>query len=405
LDDVIVVGAGPAGNNTALGLASEGYSVTVIDSRYEIGDKLCTGLIGRECANRFPIDPSFIYREPNSALLVSPGAGTLFFEAAKPQACVVDRVAYVASFAQRAREAGATYLLGQRVEKIISQEHGVTVITGEGSHQARAVVLATGFGSPLVKKAGLGTVSDYVTGVQAVVSTDVKDDVEVHLGRHVAPGFFSWLVPTSSGRALVGLLSRKKAQTRLTGFIQQLRQDGKINEVVDETAKWGIPLRPLKHTYQDRMLVVGDAAGQVKPTTGGGIYYSLLASEAASQVLSEALADDDLSSRNLSRYQSRWRELLADEMAVGYSARRLYEFLSDQQIGSLVKRAGANGFNSELVDASEGTFDWHSKMIGQIMGNPGLGGALRMINPLLARFAHHPENDSAQPEVSSAFRD
>ena len=405
MDDVIVVGAGPAGNNTALGLASEGYSVTVIDSRYEIGDKLCTGLIGRECANRFPIDPSFIYREPNSARLVAPGAGTLFFETAKPQACVVDRVAYVASFAQRAREAGATYLLGQRVEKIISQEHGVTVITGEGSHQARAVVLATGFGSPLVKNAGLGTVSDYVTGVQAVVSTDGKDDVEVHLGGHVAPGFFSWLVPTSPGRALVGLLSRKKAQTRLTGFIQQLRQDGKINEVVDETAKWGIPLRSLKHTYQDRMLVVGDAAGQVKPTTGGGIYYSLLASEAASQVLSEALADDDLSSGNLSRYQSRWQELLADEMEVGYSARRLYEFLSDQQIGSLVKRAGANGFNSELVDASEGTFDWHSKMIGQIMGNPGLGGALRMINPLLARLAHHPENGSAQPEVSSAYRD
>jgi len=221
----------------------------------------------------------------------------------------------------------------------------------------------------------------------------------------VAPGFFSWLVPTSPGRALVGLLSRKKAPTRLTGFIQQLRQDGKINEVVDETAKWGIPLRSLKHTYQDRMLVVGDAAGQVKPTTGGGIYYSLLASEAASQVLSEALADDDLSSGNLSRYQSRWRELLADEMEVGYSARRLYEFLSDQQIGSLVKRAGANGFNSELVDASEGTFDWHSKMIGQIMGNPGLGGALRMINPFLARFAHHPENGLAQPEVSSAYRD
>ena len=105
-----MVGAGPAGNNTALGLASEGYSVTVIDSRYEIGDKLCTGLIGRECANRFPIDPSFIYREPSSARLVAPGAGTLFFEAAKPQACVGDRGAYVASFAQRAREAGANYL-------------------------------------------------------------------------------------------------------------------------------------------------------------------------------------------------------------------------------------------------------------------------------------------------------
>jgi len=369
LDDVIVVGAGPAGNNAALGLASEGYSVTVIDSRHEIGDKLCTGLIGRECASRFPIDPALIYREPQSARLVAPGAGPLYFETARPQACVVDRVAYVASFAQRARDAGALYLLGERVHQIVSQNQGVTVITGQGSLQARAVVLATGFGSPLVRQAGLGSVSDYVTGVQAVVSTDGADEVEVHLGSDVAPGFFSYLVPTLPGRALVGLLSRKKAQTRLTNFIQKLRQAGKIKEVVNEAATWGIPLRPLKRTYLDRMVVVGDAAGQVKPTTGGGIYYSLLAGEAAAHVLSEALADDDLSSGNLSRYQSRWRDLLAAEIEVGYSARRLYEFLTDRQIGALVKRAAANGFNRELVDASEGTFDWHGKMIAQIMGN------------------------------------
>ena len=405
MDDVIVVGAGPAGNNTALGLAREGYSVTVIDSRQEIGDKLCTGLIGRECASRFPIDPALVYREPQSARLVAPGAGPLFFETARPQACVVDRVAYVASFAQRARDAGALYLLGERVHRIVSQNQGVTVITGQGSRQARAVVLATGFGSPLVRQAGLGSVSDYVTGVQAVVSTDGVDEVEVHLGSDVAPGFFSYLVPTLPGRALVGLLSRKKAQTRLTNFIQKLRQAGKINEVVNEAATWGIPLRPLKRTYLDRMVVVGDAAGQVKPTTGGGIYYSLLAGEAAAQVLSEALADDDLSSGNLSRYQSRWRDLLAAEIEVGYSARRLYEFLTDRQIGALVKRAAADGFNSKLVDASEGTFDWHGKMIAQIMGNPGLGGALRLINPLLARLAHRPDIGTAQPQTTPAYHD
>jgi len=405
LDDVIVVGAGPAGNNAALGLASAGYSVTVIDSRYEIGDKLCTGLIGRECASRFPIDPSLVYREPQSARLVAPGAGTMFFETAKPQACVVDRVAYVASFAQRAMDAGARYLLGQRVAQIVLKEQGATVITGQEKHHARAVVLATGFGSPLVRQVGLGSVSDYVTGVQAVVTTDGMDDVEVHLGGDVAPGFFSWLVPTLPGRALVGLLSRKTAQTRLTSFIQKLRQAGKVKEVVNETASWGIPLRPLKRTFQDRMLVIGDAAGQVKPTTGGGIYYSLLASETAAEVLSQALADDDLSAARLSLYQSCWRNQLSHEMEVGYSARRLYEYLTDQQIGSLVKKASANGFTSELIDASEGTFDWHGKMIAQIMGNPGLGGALRLINPLLARMAHRPDNGNVQPQVPPVYQD
>ena len=55
MDDVIIVGAGPAGNNTALGLASRGFAVTVIDARQIIGDKLCTGIVGQECTRRFPI--------------------------------------------------------------------------------------------------------------------------------------------------------------------------------------------------------------------------------------------------------------------------------------------------------------------------------------------------------------
>ena len=67
MDDVIVVGAGPAGNNAALTLAKQGYGVTVIDSRENIGDKLCTGLVGEECFRRYPIDPSLVYREINSA--------------------------------------------------------------------------------------------------------------------------------------------------------------------------------------------------------------------------------------------------------------------------------------------------------------------------------------------------
>ena len=72
MDDVIVVGAGPAGNNAALTLAKKGYGVTVIDSRENIGDKLCTGLVGEECFRRYPIDPSLVYRESNSARVVAP---------------------------------------------------------------------------------------------------------------------------------------------------------------------------------------------------------------------------------------------------------------------------------------------------------------------------------------------
>ena len=411
MDDVIVVGAGPAGNNTALGLASRGYAVTVIDARHNIGDKLCTGIVGQECTRRFPIDPSLVYQDASSMDVNAPGADNVRFEASGPQGQIINRVAYVASFAQRAQAQGAIYLLGERVQKVSPEADGVTVFTDQGTYRSRALVLASGFGSPLTRQVGLGTVLDHVTGTQVEVSTfgigrgvdRGVGEVQIFVGRKVAPGFFSWLVPTSPGRALAGLMTRRQAPDHLSRFIQRLRRDGKIDAVVGNCACWGIPLRPLKNTYKGRVLVVGDAAGQVKPTTGGGIYYSLLASEIASQVLAEALADDDLSASRLSQYQRRWKGLLSKELEVGYSARRLFEALNDQQITSLVNQAGAKNIHNDLLNSGDLSFDWHSKLIGRIIGHPVLGSALRLINPILARMAQTPDQLSDQisdPSIS-----
>ena len=135
MDDVIVVGAGPAGNNAALGLASKGFAVTVIDSRTNIGEKLCTGIVGQECTRRFPIDPALVYREASSINVVAPSTGHVRFEATTPRARIVDRVAYVASFARQAQAAGATYLLGQRVLQVTPEADGVTVLTDSGCLQ------------------------------------------------------------------------------------------------------------------------------------------------------------------------------------------------------------------------------------------------------------------------------
>ena len=390
MEDVIVVGAGPAGNNAALSLASLGYGVTVIDSRENVGDKLCTGLVGEECFQRYPIDPALVHREISSARVVSPSSESLRFETPRPVARVINRVGYVSSFADRAREAGARYLLGRRVVRIDQLEDRVSVATDDGVLEARALVLAAGFGSQLNRQLGLGEASDYVVGIQALVETGGLDEVEVYLGRKVAPGFFAWLVPTQPGYALAGLLVRKDAVEWFAQFISARKDDGRIRALVSKVTCWGIPLRPLRKTYTDRVLVVGDAAGQVKPTTGGGIYYSLLASEIASGALDQALRDDKLSANRLGAYQKEWKILLSNELEVGYSARRAFEFLGDSQINSLMHQAGKNGFVAELANSPDVSFDWHSSMIGKIMGHPTLGGVLRLVNPLLARMARAP---------------
>jgi digeranylgeranylglycerophospholipid reductase len=395
LQDVIVVGAGPAGNNAALSLASNGYGVTVIDSRENIGDKLCTGLVGEECFRRYPIDPSLVYREINSASVISPSSEVVRFETPTTVARVVDRVAYVSSFADKAVDAGADYLIGSRVVSLEQHPDRVTVVTDGSSDsntfEARALVLAAGFGSQLNRQLGLGEPSDYVVGTQALVKTEGVEEVEVYLGRDVAPGFFAWLVPTKPGYALAGLLVRKNAKEWFSNFIYARQAEGKIIETADKPICWGIPLRPLKKTYTDRVLVVGDAAGQVKPTTGGGIFYSLLASEIASGALQQALSEDRLSANQLGAYQKEWKNLLSNELEVGYSARRAFEFLGDSHINSLINQASTNGFGAELAASPDVSFDWHSSMIGKIMGHPTLGGVLKLVNPLLARMAKVPE--------------
>ena len=385
-----MVGAGPAGNNTALSLASRGYGVTVIDARENIGDKLCTGLVGEECFRRYPIDPALVYREISSARVIAPSSEVVRFETPRPVARVVNRVAYVSSFADRAREAGAKYLLGRRVVRVEQHKDRVSVVTDDGVTEARALVLAAGFGSQLNRQLGLGEASDYVVGVQALVETDGLDEVEVYLGRKVAPGFFAWLVPTRPGYALAGLLVRKNAPESFARFIAAREADGKIKGPVDKPVCWGIPLRPLRKTYADRVLVVGDAAGQVKPTTGGGIFYSLLASEIASEALDQALGEDKLSANRLRAYQKEWKRLLSNELEVGYSARRVFEFLGDSHISSLIHQASTNGFIAELANSPDVSFDWHSSMIGKVMGHPTFGGVLSLVNPLLARMAKTP---------------
>ena len=365
MNDVLVVGAGPAGNNVAYRLASLGYSVTVVDWRERIGDKLCTGIVGRECVRRFPMDECLVFRDARLARVIAPGGRIVDFARRDHQAQVVDRVAYVASFADMARRAGDTYLLVYRVTDVSSNDEFATIqLSGESEKRTltgRALVLASGFGSELAGQLGLGKVGDYVTGVQAEVLAPDIDEIHVYFGQDIAPGFFAWLVPTSGGRVLVGLLSRHHGQLHLEKLLLRLQVEGKVKAITKEAARWGVPLRPPARTFGERVLAIGDAAGQVKPTTGGGIYYALLASEIAADVLHRGFCLNELSASQLSHYEKEWKSLLSQEMKIGYSARRAFENLDDRQ-GVIMK----------------------------LMGQPILGKALSLFNPVLASLASHP---------------
>lgn len=399
MNDVIVIGAGPAGNNTAYRLASQGHDVLVADWRQNVGDKLCTGIVGTECIDRYPPDPSLIYKSARSARLVSPDGRTADLSVDGVQAHIIDRVGYVASMAEKAKASGATYCLGSRATEVAVREDRCqvrfTTGSGEWSGEAKAVVLATGFGSELGYKAGLGRPGDYVGAAQAEVEAPDIDQISIYVGRSVAPGFFAWLVPTSNGRALVGLLARHRAMEHLEGLIAQLELEGRVTGIVGGPSKWGIPLKPPSRTYGHRILAVGDVAGQVKPTTGGGIYYALLASDAASDCLDDAIRRDDFSAGRLSTYEREWKSLLSRELKVGSLARRFFESLDDDQISYLASVVAANGLSSHLVGSLMPSFDWHSRAITKALSYPPLSKALTFVSPVLAGVVPHAAGASA----------
>ena len=368
--DVAVIGAGVVGSHTAARLAAMGHSVVVVEGKRSLTDPVCcTGIIGRECVTSFAIGEDIVLRWVKGARVFSPSGKPLKLWRPEPQAAIVDRVSLNVSMISRAQGRGAHYEVGALVRDIEVADDRVRIKAVRGNSpvylEARAAVIATGFRPGLTERLGLGRTGDFVAGVQAEVSAPGVEEVEVYLGREVAPSFFAWMVPTASGMGLAGLLSRRTPEVYLRKLLSFLADSGKIASADVEVLHGGISLKPLAKTYGDRLLVVGTAAGQVKPITGGGVYYGLLCANIAAEHLNRALSVDNLSARNLAGYQREWKQRLGSELRTGYWARKVYERFSDRQIDRLFDIMESSGILESLLNAKDLSFDWHGGAVSR----------------------------------------
>ena len=312
--DVLVVGGGPTGSRLASQLARSGVSVAVFEKQPFLDAPVCcTGLVSEECLSRFGIDSSLVLGSFQSARVYSPAGKMLRLARPAPQAYALDRRGLNQRLAQQAQQAGAVYYFGQRVTALEVHPDRIVAATSNKQLTARAAVLATGYGSPLL--AGLKPSKERTVGMQAEVASSVEE-IEIHLGRRFAPGSFAWLVPLGGQRALAGLMAARHTKKRFENFLAYLESERKLS-ARGQTLARGITLHPPRRTYGARLLVVGDAAGQVKPLTGGGLYFGLLGADLAAECLSAALKEDDLSARRLSVYEKGWRAELGRESAPG----------------------------------------------------------------------------------------
>lgn len=365
---IAIIGAGPVGSRAAQRLADLGHRVVVLEKHERPGLKSsCTGIIGRECFERFGIDGSCVLQEARSAKIFAPSGDFITVARAETQAYVVDRSAFDRQMAGRAQGAGADYLFSTEVTDIGVTSRGVELRTlreGEPSVlRIDAAVIASGFASRLTERGGMGRITRSIGGAQVEVPTHGIDEVEVYLGHRIAPGFFAWLVPTSPGNARVGLFAKDAPGKHLDALLSSLRAEGKIISSETPPAYGGIPLKPLRKTCADRLLAVGDAAGQVKPTTGGGIYYGLLCADHAADAIHASFAASDLSARSLRAYERAWRHHLGRELRIDYFARALYNRLSDRRIDTLFRVVKDNSIHEAVMDSCYRSFDWHGELV------------------------------------------
>jgi flavin-dependent dehydrogenase len=269
--------------------------------------------------------------------------------------------------AERAVAAGARLRLGVRATGLITRTDRVAVEAIETDlpviYTARAAIIAAGVSPRLTQSIGLGKIKDAALGFQVAVEATRPLDVEIFLGQKIAPGFFGWLAPVAENRAHVGLIVRGRGDQNITYLLDLLRQQGKISAVTGPVACRPIPLSRLGRTYADRVLVVGDAAGQVKSTTGGGIFYGLLCADIAADTLVHAFDRGDLSASVLKEYERRWMAELGWDLRLGRFGRKIFERLSDHRLDALILKARDSGLLDRLLADDSVSYDRHGRAI------------------------------------------
>jgi digeranylgeranylglycerophospholipid reductase len=366
LHDVVVIGAGPAGLVAARTLAADGHDVVVLEEHGAIGVPVhCTGLLGLDAFDEMDIPRQTILATTHAARFVASDGTSVLIDAERVGAAIVDRALFDQALADGSRLAGADLRLSARVRRITVADDRVVVEgdTPAASVEARACVLGCGASYRFNRALGLGVPRAFVQSAQLEVPFAGPDHVEVHLGRAVAPGGFAWVVPfVRSDRPFnrIGLMCQTDAMGRFAGFAESLRVRFAV-----QTEPWReprtkiLPLGPVARTFGRRLLAVGDAAGLVKPTTGGGIYYSMVSGRLAADVLGPALRDNDLSKSRLQAYEHRWRDRLGTEIRIGLAFRALAARLNDRAIDALVELARVDGLVPLLKQTAD--FNWHSR--------------------------------------------
>jgi geranylgeranyl reductase family protein len=347
------VGGGPVGGQAARLLAARGHDVLLVEEHARVGEPVqCAGLFTPRIFDLvdFPMEAVFLHAV-RGAHVWSPGGHMLALDGGKTMAVATDRGEFDRQCVSSAARAGAEVRTGVKAIAAKRDADGVTVTLrdadGTRTERARVLVGADGVQSQVAKWFGLPRARELIPcyGAQIEGTRLPSDVVQMWVGQERAPGFFSWMIPTDdqgrTGKVEVGV--DLKAPEAAKHYYERMHKDPMVARFLGPDARSSfdicacIPLGPIKATTGERVALVGDAAAQTKPTSGGGVYTGLVAAGRLAEVVGDALDEDDLSAPRMQEYHKAWYDDIGRELYVGWRLRKAFMHLRDDQVEELFR--------------------------------------------------------------------
>jgi digeranylgeranylglycerophospholipid reductase len=354
--EIAVVGGGPIGCFIAEHLAVKKRQIVVFEEHETIGEPAhCAGLVTQRVLDitKCPKD-EIVENEIYGAVIHSPSNALLTIGGEKRHALVMNRQKFDNFLAEKAQNAEATILRKHKIIGVKQHASGFTLSVQQdsGIKHVRCSLLigADGSHSYLREHLGFPTPIEKLHGISAEVIDVTLDPKYVHifLGNTIAPGFFAWIIPTNRngthariGLCIDGLHHSHSLQHYFSTLLQQPLLQG-----TTVVKKFGgtIPLGPLKITAADHLMLVGDAAAQVKPTSGGGIYPGLRCAQHCCTVAETAFEKKRFDADVLQEYHTTWMKDIGRELFLGMRFRNIFTHLTDTQFDKYLKK-----FNTQKI--------------------------------------------------------
>ncbi|WP_455284386.1 geranylgeranyl reductase family protein [[Eubacterium] cellulosolvens] len=385
--DIIVVGCGVAGATAAETAASLGSRVLLLEEHDKVGvPSHCSGHVGINSMKRLrvPLAEKVIKNQIRGATFHSPSGQLLRIERKSPVTWVLDRRAFDQHLATRAQKAGVQMQFNSRAVSMQTSDKGLVQLRVRVGGESRVfdckLVIDCEGAAPKLTPQVLSSerrkqmwVNSAQVHANHVEDLD-HDMVEVYLGSVYAPGFFAWIIPWRDGSAKVGLAASEGNPRLLLERFMTKHPDvsRRLKDAPGRDVSFHpMPLGgPISKTFYPGMLIAGDSAQQVKPTTGGGIVFSLICGKTAGEVAHNASAVGDASEPFLSKYERQWKSEIGGDLNVMRRIRRMLFRLPDRQLEKIF--SAARTFDVATVLNKADDIDMQSRTLARLGLDPRL---------------------------------